>query len=77
MSPILGLINELDFTVEHSCDPSKVFVSSALYVIFALFEIAKKVNISSSPIQNLGTRCVISISMYRNIAFYRLKISIR
>ena len=43
MSPILKLMNELDFTIDHSKSPEKVMVSAVFYIILALFEIAKEV----------------------------------
>lgn len=43
MSPILKLMNELDFTIDHSKSPEKVMVSAVFYIILALFEIAKQV----------------------------------
>ena len=42
-APIIKLINQLDFTVDHAKDPSKVLVSAVIYIILSLFEIAKTV----------------------------------
>lgn len=36
-------MNQLDFTVDHAKDPSKVLVSAVFYIILSLFEIAKTV----------------------------------
>lgn len=42
-SPIIHLMRQLDFTVQHSKSPEKVLVSAVLYIILALFELAKQV----------------------------------
>ena len=42
-APIIRLMNQLDFTVDHAKDPSKVLVSAVFYIILSLFEIAKTV----------------------------------
>lgn len=42
-SPIIHLMKQLDFTVQHSNNPEKVLVSAVLYIILALFELAKQV----------------------------------
>ena len=42
-APIIKLINQLDFTVDHAKDPSKVLVSAVFYIILSLFEIARTV----------------------------------
>ena len=42
-APIIKLINQLDYTVDHAKDPSRVLVSAVFYIILSLFEIAKTV----------------------------------
>ena len=39
----LAIMNQLDFTVDHAKDPSKVLVSAVFYIILSLFEIARTV----------------------------------
>lgn len=42
-SPIIHLMKQLDFTVQHSKSPEKVLVSTVIYIILTLFELAKQV----------------------------------
>lgn len=42
-APTIKLMNQLDFTVDHAKDPSKVLVSAVIYIILSLFEIARTV----------------------------------
>lgn len=74
-APIIKLINQLDFTVDHAKDPSKVLVSAVFYIILSLFEIARTVKdfvIADVELRHEVRNVKKYVSEYRFLQFEKL-----